>query len=328
MTHLRQILMAIEKQIHKLMWDWSNEKLDQSKIKEEWITEFLTHCEDSIRKQLKPRDNEYYHRASSMGRPLCVLQNQKKKSPKSEKDYNFIMKMLIGDLTEGVVSLMAKLAGVKIVAEGTQTELVLGGAKIVGTDDHTIETPTGKKVYDTKTSSSFQWREKWSKGYEALKDKDSFGYISQLYIYALGQGIDVGGWIVVNKETGELKVVEVPDSKKEKERVIREIQSKIKAIDEDWAFRKCFKPQDDYFNKKYTDSKYLGVECSFCDFRGACWPHAKRLPRAKSNAKSVTYRWYTRYLGKELNEDTERKGKGPKATTMGTKQTSRKVSSA
>jgi len=316
----------IEKQIHKLMKDWSNDKLDQSKIKEEWIQEFLTHCEDSIRKQLKPRDNEYYHRASAMGRPLCILQNQKKKSPKSEKEYNFIMKMLIGDMTEGVVSLMAKMAGVDIVAEGTETELVLGGAKIVGTDDHTIKTPTGKKVYDTKTTSSFQWRDKWSKGYDALKDNDTFGYISQLHIYAMGQGIDVGGWIVVNKETGELKVVEAPEDKEEKDRVIHELQTKIKALDGNWSFMKCFEPLDEKFNKKSTDSKYLGTECSFCDFREVCWPHAQRLPKAKSTAKNVTYRWYTRYLGKDLDEDTKRKGQGPKAATMGAKQTPRKVS--
>ena len=89
---------------------------------------------------------------------------------------------------------------------------------------------------------------------------------------------------------------------------------------------KCFEPLDEKFNKKSTDSKYLGTECNFCDFRAVCWPHAKRLPRAMSTAKTVTYRWYTRYMGKDLHEDTERKGKRPKAATMGKKQTTRKVS--
>lgn len=308
--------LALEKQFHKVMDAWSNDKLDPASVDEKWIEEFAEHCKQSLIKQLTPRPEGYSNRASGMGKALCVLQREKEQAPKSKKDYNFKMKMLVGDITEGVVSFLAKVGRVGMSAENTEIKLKIDGDIITGTDDHTIN----GKVYDSKTCSDFAWKFKWLKGYEGLKESDDFGYITQLYTYALGQGIDAGGWIVVNKSTGELLVVDVPKDKVEEKRVKEELKFKLKALREDWSFTKCYDVDDDYFNRKYTGSQKLNKNCHYCDFRAVCWPHAQLLPRANSTAKTPTFSWYTRYLGKDLiNEDTKRKSKRAKTATVGKK---------
>ena len=75
---------------------------------------------------------------------------------------------------------------------------------------------------------------------------------------------------------------------------------KATAVNEDWSFERCFEPEDDFFNKKYTGSKKLPFSCNYCDYRPSCWPNAQYLPQPKSKAKEPRKHWYVQYEGKEL----------------------------
>ena len=48
-------------------------------------------------------------------------------------------------------------------------------------------------------------------GYEKIKEDDPFGYIMQGHLYGEATGLPFGGWIVVNKSSGEIAVVEAPE---------------------------------------------------------------------------------------------------------------------
>ena len=118
-----------------------------------------------------------------------------------------------------------------------------------------------------------------------LQEDDAFGYIGQLIGYSEGLKKKPGGWIVVNKNNGEVLCMEAKVNKSQKQAVLDQMKMKADALDDGWKFRRCFRPEDDFFNRKYTNSKKLPMSCVFCDFRSSCWPNAKLLPQPKSKAK-------------------------------------------
>ena len=49
-------------------------------------------------------------------------------------------------------------------------------------------------------------------GYQKVKDDDPFGYVVQGFSYAEGENMPFGGWIVMDKSSGEITVCEAPST--------------------------------------------------------------------------------------------------------------------
>lgn len=286
--------MKLESQIHGVLEKLSNNESDKLTVKDEWIEEAGEAFKDALRRQFTRQDEGFRLRMSNVGRPLCQLQQAKKKAKQERKSYNFIMRMLLGDAVESIMDVVLKIAGANITSSKDKVDLKIEKHSIKGETDLSID----GKVWDIKSSSSYAFDHKWKKGFPALQDDDAFGYVGQLIGYSEGLKKKPGGWIVVNKNNGEVLCMEAKVNKSQKQAVLDQMKMKADALDDGWKFRRCFRPEDDFFNRKYTNSKKLPMSCVFCDFRSSCWPNAKLLPQPKSKAKEPRKNWYVQYEGK------------------------------
>ena len=169
-----------------------------------------------------------------------------------------------------------------------EVQLNVAGAVINGTDDIEIE----NKVLDIKTWSKWACDNKWSKGYEHLKDNDDFGYVGQLIGYAKAKGKEPGGWIVICKSTGRVKVVLCDVTPEEQDRVKKKIAATVKAINSKIRFKLFFELEDDKWQGKPTGDKKRCKTCEFCDYLGTSWPEAEYKAHPKSEAKNPPRYWY------------------------------------
>ena len=125
-----------------------------------------------------------------------------------------IFRFLFGDLTEAVRDDGTARGSVEIVDFQRSVELEIAGHKIKGTLDVILRDELGEeKVWDIKSASEWAFKYKYTGagGYDAIKRDDPFGYAMQGFLYAEAKGLPFGGWIVVNKSSGEIAVVDVPD---------------------------------------------------------------------------------------------------------------------
>jgi hypothetical protein len=216
-------------------------------------------------------------RMSNIGRPTCQLWFEKNKPETAlPRPTTFVMNMMLGDIVEAVFKGLLTEAGVEY-GDSESVSLNLGEHTINGTYDLTID----GAVDDVKSASDWSYRNKFE-SFETLRDGDAFGYVGQLVGYAKATGLKTGGWWVVNKANGSFKYVPATGVDEEKEML--NIMNTVKTVDTN-KFKRCFEPIEETFRSKPTGNKVLCKECSFCDYRKACWPNLKELPAVKSQAK-------------------------------------------
>ena len=93
------------------------------------ISTFIKDTQHSVIRQLTEKRGEYRIRMSGLGRPLCQ-QVLEKHGVRESMQYNTLFRFLFGDLTEAILMLVMREAGVDIVDAQREVELKLG--------DHTI----------------------------------------------------------------------------------------------------------------------------------------------------------------------------------------------
>ena len=99
----------------------------------------------------------------------------------------------------------------------------------------------------------------------------------------------VGGWWGVNKANGKYKYVSAHNLNLEKE--MDNIKATLKKVKEN-KFERCFEPEEETFRGKRTGNKVLSKNCTFCDFKKACWENLVEAPAVMSKAqfpKIVSY---------------------------------------
>ena len=130
--------------------------------------------------------------------------------------------------------LIMKEAGVDIVDYQRPVSLDLDGVTVNGTLDVIIRDEAGvEKVWDIKSASDYAYKSKFTgfEGYEGIKKDDPFGYVMQGFLYAEAAGMPFGGWIVVNKSSGEVACVDVPDwCQEDKEEYLAEAKRRVKLL--------------------------------------------------------------------------------------------------
>ena len=192
------------------------------------VEEFKEACAKSVIRQFSNRKEEWRPRMSSLGRPLC---QQKMERDKAEKnlEYNAILRFMFGDIVEALTILVMKSAKIDIEAEQEKVNLKLGKNSVSGTLDVEID----GKVWDIKSASPYAFEHKFGDlgGYKKIKEDDVFGYIVQGYLYSQAKNKDFGGWIVVNKASGEWAVCEAPSIQEaDKKEALDLAESNLKAL--------------------------------------------------------------------------------------------------
>lgn len=257
----------------------------------DWIKDSSDEFEAALNKQLGPQEvREFKLRASNIGKPLCQLQLDafsNNKTP-SQREYNHILRMMVGDATEAAVNLIIKASGANITGQKGRVEFKVGETIIKGENDIEID----NKVYDVKSCSSYAFQNKWEKGWEGLLKYDGFGYVEQLFIYAEGDPNRMGGWIVFDKSSGEIKVVEARPTPEQLDQIRAKIELAEVTIREGRDFKRLFQPEVETFYKKPTGNMVLPMTCVFCDHKRQCWPDAVYASNPSSKAETPPKKWY------------------------------------
>ena len=258
------------------------------------VNEFGEACKQAFKKQFTDtRENKFRIRMSSIGRPLCQLQMEKSGAEAEPMPYNAKMRNLFGDLIEASAVAIMKAAGIRIEDLQKEVKLKLGKQTIKGTYDVKIQ----NKIWDIKSASPYSFDHKFGEdgGFDAILKQDTFGYVSQGYLYSNAEKTDFGGWIAINKSTGEWSIAETPlsDSKYSKD-AIELAQKNMEALESNAPFKRLFKDEEEFFNKKATGNRTLGLECRFCAYKKPCWgKNLQYPPQQQSKALNPKWVWYT-----------------------------------
>ena len=259
------------------------------------VKEFSKACENALLKQFESkRKDKFEPRMSNIGRPLCQLQMESKGIKGEGQPYNVKMRNTFGDMVEALAIFVMKSAGVDIQNEQKSLSYKFGKDSIEGRQDVEID----GKIWDIKSASPYSFEKKFgeSGGFSEVVKDDSFGYASQGFLYGESQQKEFGGWIAINKSTGEWTVCETPavvDDHKNK--AIKTAEDNLKALTKGETFKRCYDDVAETFRSKPTGNRVLGFVCSYCPYKLPCWGRDKLqlLPQQQSKGKNPKWVWYT-----------------------------------
>lgn len=229
-------------------------------ISEEELDLTLSRMKESILAWSKPREveNSFRLRMSNIGRPLRQLWYESKNtSDPHVVSGSTQIKFLYGHILEEIVLMLVRMAGHKVTSE--QKEVNVSG--ITGHMDCKID----GQVVDVKTASKFSFN-KFKDG--SLVNNDPFGYLAQLSGYETAEQTKEGGFLVINKESGELCLFRPDDL--EKPNVKEKIKKVKAAIAVDTPPDRCYAPIPE--GKK--GNMKLPSGCAYCPYKFECYSDA------------------------------------------------------
>ena len=280
------------------------------KLDNKLVEEFGEACKSALLKQFEEkRKDKFEPRMSNIGRPLCQLQMESKGIKGEGQPYNVKMRNTFGDMIEALAILIMKSAGVNITNEQKKLKYKFDGDEIEGRQDVEID----KKIWDIKSASPYSFEKKFGEagGFNEVVREDSFGYASQGFLYGESQSKEFGGWIAINKSTGEWTVCQTPASVEEhKKAALTSAKKNYKALKEGKPFKRCYDDVAETFRSKPTGNRILGFVCSYCPYKLPCWGRDKLqlLPQQQSKGKNPKWVWYTEVKNPKKDETMEAGG--------------------
>ena len=281
------------------------------KISDKLVEEFGEACKNALLKQFEDqRRDKFEPRMSNIGRPLCQLQMEAKGVKGEGQPYNVKVRNTFGDIIEALAIFIMKSAGVNIKNEQKKVKYKFNGSEVEGKQDVEID----EKIWDIKSASPYSFEKKFGEagGFNEVIKDDSFGYASQGFLYAESQNKKFGGWIAINKSTGEWAVCETPASIDEhKKNALKIAKDNVKAIKNNVEFKRCYTDIAETFRTKPTGNRVLGFVCSYCPYKLPCWGRDKLqlLPQQQSKGKNPKWVWYTEVNNPKKDETMEAGGK-------------------
>ena len=236
------------------------EKISEGKsinLTEKDIDNTLAKIKESMMAWATPseRDNNFTLRMSNIGRPARQLWYQKRDELiKSSIDGPTQIKFLYGHILEEIVLMLVRMAGHKVTDE--QKEVKLKG--VVGHIDCKIN----NEIVDVKTASGFAFK-KFIQG--RLAEDDPFGYLGQLAGYEKSEGTNNGGFLVINKESGELCLHQPEDL--DKPNITNKIDNLISCLDINDKPERCYDPVPEGKKGNYK----LHKSCFWCNYKFDCF---------------------------------------------------------
>ena len=265
------------------------------KLDKQLVQEFGEACKNALLKQFEEtRRDKFETRMSNIGRPLCQLQMEAKGIKGEGQPYNVKMRNTFGDIIEALAIFVMKSSGIKITNEQKKVNYKFNGDSIEGRQDVEID----GKIWDIKSASPYSFEKKFGEagGFNEVVREDSFGYASQGFLYGESQDKEFGGWIAINKSTGEWTVCETPPAVDEhKKKALKSAEDNFIALKEGKPFKRCYDDVAETFRSKPTGNRVLGFVCSYCPYKLPCWGRDKLqlLPQQQSKGKNPKWVWYT-----------------------------------
>jgi hypothetical protein len=225
----------------------------------------------------RPRDTDFTVRMSNVGKPSRQMWFEKR-DPKGRGSVDGAtqIKFLYGHILEEIVLMLVRMAEHNVTDE--QKEVTVNG--IVGHMDCKIN----GQVVDVKSASKFAFN-KFVKG--TLADDDPFGYLGQLAGYEKAEGTDGGGFLVINKESGELCMY-VPDDL-DKPNIDTKIHTLLNELKLDTPPELCYTPTPD--GKK--GNMQLPKGCTWCKYKYECHKDANDGAGLRTFKYSTGYKYLT-----------------------------------
>lgn len=245
-------------------------------VSEEDLDKFADFMKQALKDWLTPRANkDFTLRMSNIGKPTRQLwyEQNSKREPHAIRPETMI-KFLYGHLLERVVLFLTELAGHEVTDE--QKEIKIKG--IMGHMDCKID----GEVVDIKSASGYAFN-KFRNG--TLAEEDSFGYMSQLAGYEKAEGTTGGGFLAINKETGELALFKPQDLDKPNiDAKIKKVKSQLK---ETTPPERCYEPIPD----GSSGNMKLPMLCVYCPHKFECHKDANEGQglRVFEYSKGLTY---------------------------------------
>lgn len=225
-------------------------------LNEDVLDQTLANIKESILGWANPseRNKEFTLRMSNIGRPLRQLwyesRAERSEHVPSAPDQ---IKFLYGHILEEIVLMLARVAGHDVTDQQKDAE-------VEGISGH-MDCKIDGEVVDVKTASRFAFV-KFKNG--TLLDDDPFGYLTQLASYEASEGTSNGGFLVINKESGDLCLYRPDDL--EKPNAPEKIKYVKEAISLDNIPYRCYAPVAD----GKSGNMKLPKNCVFCPFKFEC----------------------------------------------------------
>ena len=270
------------------------------------VEEFGEACKNALLKQFEDqRRNKFEPRMSNIGRPLCQLQMEAKGVKGEGQPYNVKVRNTFGDIIEALAIFIMKSAGVNIKNEQKKVKYKFNGNEIEGKQDVEID----EKIWDIKSASPYSFEKKFGEegGFLEVVKEDSFGYASQGFLYGESQNKKFGGWIAINKSTGEWTVCETPAMiEPHKTEALKKAKDNLKALKDKAPFKKQYDDIAETFRGKPTGNRVLGFVCSYCPYKLPCWgSKLQLLQQQQSKGKNPKWVWYTEVNNPKQEEKSE-----------------------
>ena len=227
-------------------------------VTEENMDKFLKNIKEAFNSWNNPvREKDGKLRMSVLGKPPRQLWYDRF-SPKKTKSYDASLniKFLYGHILEHLLLYLAELTGHKIGDQQKKVEI----DNIKGHIDATVD----GEVCDVKSASSFSFK-KFKTG--ELVGDDPFGYHAQLSGYEAGMGTTGGGFLVMDKSSGDVCFYK-PDelAKPNVPNLIKTLQNTLKSKTPP---EKCYQ-----LSETKGGNKSLPIGCQFCTHKWECYKDA------------------------------------------------------
>lgn len=270
-TPVRRSPKTLAEDIYHILADDTDHEVSEENVK--WAGDIFM---DLLRTRLAKRSQksgEDVLRFSSLGkqdRQLWYEANMPEKAEKLPGKVKF--KFLYGDLIEVLVLFLAKESGHSV----TDCQLEVEEDGVHGHIDAIID----GVLTDVKSCSPYTYDKFITGGYCF---DDPFGYIAQISGYYSKVQTNAAGFIPVNKVTGDLDYVEVPQSYLRANTPGPRITELKSVISNPTPPVRCYpdEPEGKSGNRK------LGIGCSYCPFKEECWKDA-------NNGKGLRKFFYSR----------------------------------
>ena len=227
-------------------------------VTEENMEKFLTNIKEAFTEWNNPvREKDGKLRMSILGKPARQLWYDRF-SPKKTKDYDASLniKFLYGHILEHLLLYLVELTGHKVTDKQKKVEI----DNIKGHIDAKID----GEVCDVKSASSFSFK-KFKNG--ELVGDDPFGYHAQLSGYEEGVGTNQGGFLVMDKSSGDVCFYK-PD-----ELAKPNVKNLIKTLKE--TLKRTTPPDRCYqLSETKGGNKSLPIGCQFCAHKWECYKDA------------------------------------------------------